>query len=239
MKREIQYLVLCILFVSVIKLEASRIISVNYNETQGRCPMLESDFAGANAAVRTNNWNDVNNDEEIVVDPRYCDGTLVGGNFSVNLNLTSTALPVSGYKNDAQMYAGLVDMKNSSVDTVILENIPFKVYDLYVYAKGPKSNRGGALSISAADSLTYYVRGGSVPADDGSGYTRITTTDYDSDNVSAVKSGNYVLWEKLTDKDLTITARTLYMGDSTYYRLHVCGFQIVEVPSSGTVILVK
>lgn len=221
---------------------AQTIISVNINENQGRRAMAPGDLAGANSDVRVANWTDVDVGTSSLAGDSivYNDGTAVGGEFSIDFDLTNTFLGVTTLTNDAQMYAGKATAtQNSGVDTVTLNNIPFAQYDIYYYGTGQNSagGRGGLAAVddvafgeSGFDGEVFYIRNGSSANADGTGYVVATTTSYDSGEPTNVASANYAYFGGLSGDTQVISMQAIEMGDGTNFRFDISGFQIVQVP---------
>lgn len=214
---------------------APGIISISLDDSHsGRAAMLATDAAGV-SGVRVTNWNNVRMTSGSVTalgtNLVYSDGTSVGGTFSAAFNLRSTSIaPSTTETNDARLFQGFSQLGNFGTDPVTAGNltltgIPFASYAIYVYVTGQQTNRGGSISLGDE---TFYIRGGTTPSSDGSGYLLATSTTYDAAALASVSGGNYVLFDGLSGASQTISLEALFMGDSTNLRFNIAGIQIVD-----------
>jgi hypothetical protein len=222
--------------------QAALVISINVNEASGRAPMSADDLAGAPGA-RVANWNNFNAGNATlpgsIASPIagsfvYNDGTVVGGSFAVSVTAPGGWVAATDKVNDALMYHASSGIQTDGGQVKFdFTGIPFAQYDIYVYAMGQPTNvRGG--SVEVVDGDIFYVRGGTAPADDGSGYVLMTTT-----VIPEVKSeigvANYARFENLSGSSQTVIATAHLWGD--HARMQVYGIQIVEIPEPATAAL--
>lgn len=237
-------LICCVLTAPQVLSAQSLVISFNLsdNPPSGTDAFMSAgDLAGAD--FRVGNWNNINTgpNQSLTGDSIvYSDGSTVGGAFQIDLSTTTTGTVASSLTNDALMFAGVSDLQDGHTATLELSNIPFNSYDVYVYAVGSASNRGGSIELDGA--TTYYVIGNNTPADDGSGYILATSTVYDSENPgSGIAMANYALFSGLSGNAQTVNLAALDMGNA-FDRLRFTGFQIVDTsavpePASAAAIL--
>lgn len=240
MKRSLPLLLfpLVVLSLGVIAppVHAANIIS--FNVADSRITMATTDLAGA-SGVRVGNWNNFSQPNGTATllgaNLKYEDGTTVGGLFVATSNGNNISSQVdNGTINDARMYSGNADMQDTGLVTISLSDIPFSLYDIYIYARGTTSTRGGSISLTGGP--TYYVKNGARANDDGSGYVLITSTSWTSGGAD-VSAGNYARFENLSGANQTITLETLNMGAESPQRMSYAGFQIVQVPEPTSVAL--
>lgn len=233
MNRRIFNWIVCVAAISTVGVLNAGTISVSPG-----IAMEPADLAGA-PGVRVSNWNNwayenwvLGDEEEIVVDDS---GAAVPG-FTVELN----AWPISGrWKNEntsrvneAALYYGVFDIFGSDW-TVTASNIPYAYYDVYVYGTDSSATRGGRCTIG---DTTYYMRGMSAPASDGTGYVQSTDTTQGAG--TDIEQGNFVRFSGLSGSSFSLVLRDVFCGDTTQ-RHKVYGFQIVEkqiapvVPKNG------
>lgn len=228
---------------------AQRIISINVDESNGRVVMT-NDVAGA-PGVRVGHWNNYRaGNRTLPADVEFpVAGALVDSNGD---EVSGFEVVVSGPQgwtsddlsiNDRRLYRGSHNINANSPTTqasmtVTFNNIPFRLYDLYVYAQGQTVSgdnfRGGSVQLGAGP--IYYTQGASSPADDGTGYVIMTTTSIPDPPVeSDIAFGNYIAFEDLTGDSQVLTLISYLWTD--YARLQLYGFQVVEVPSSTATIV--
>lgn len=198
----------------------------------GRATMASDDLAGA-PGVRTGNWNNLSGaslDDTAI----YDDGSTIGGGFAVTPSDTSFSNRGNPSDNDEFLFNTVKDV--SGTYTVVVDNIPFAVYDLYIYRRSEATDRAGGFSVDGG-TTTYYL--GDVPGSHagnpdatGSGYVLSTDTTFGG-GASDVDDGNYTVISGLTASDITILA-TAY-GPTP--RNKFAGFQIVEVPEPSSLAL--
>ena len=224
------------------------IISINFCDWNGaaaapRNPMLSSSLAGA-PGVRVDDWNNIqastgtNRTGSTLV---YADGTTVGGAF--NIAYTSpraAAQTANALLNDALMYSGYDQVWNNQTNKVVLTDISFSKYDIYIYCDSARANTGGRVSmVGQQDYYLHTVL--ATPSifgtnNTGAGYTQITGTDYATVKAAAGTKGNYVKYSNLSGTSQTFTLAALDMGDTTTQRFQLDGFQIVEIiPEPATI----
>ena len=215
---------------------AARIISINKDEQSGRVPMSPDDLAGA-PGVRVSNWNNYQSATATLngTDLVYDDGTTVGGTFQVTTDGHPHWAGPTDDINDPLMYTGahalMSDVSQGGTLSITFTDVPFPLYDIYVYAMGQSANiRGGAITLVGGE--TFYTTGSSTPADDGSGYIAMTTTSFT--DPGDIETGNYIAYKGLSG-DQEIEATCYLWGD--HPRFQVYGYQIVEVPEPQTLAL--
>ena len=217
--------------------DVMRIIGIN--PADSRVFMSATDLAGANADVRVGNWNNYASTNTTLEgdDLVFSDGTTVGGDFQVDAFSSRGFSAVSSAVNDELFYVGRPDMRDGDYMEWVVSDIPFDIYDVYVYARGTASDRGGSIAVTGQ--TTLYTRDGNAANDDGTGYVQITGTSYDPNNPGdgVPAGGNFAHFASLTDSDLTIRLDTLDMGNTSVQRFHAVGFQLVEIPEPGSLAL--
>ncbi|MFW6153761.1 MAG: PEP-CTERM sorting domain-containing protein [Planctomycetota bacterium] len=221
------------------------IISINVNEANGRVPMGPNDVAGAAPEIRVGNWNNyecgtVSLPAEIdsPVAGAFVDdgGTPVGGDVAIEVAGPGGWVGATSATNDRLMYTGAhMLMADGGTVTYTLTDIPFALYDLYVYAQGQSVSganfRGGSVELDGGP--VYYTQGGNSPDESGDGYVPMTTTSIPASPVEDdIAFGNYAVFGGLTGADQTLTATSYLWTD--HARMQVYGLQIVEVPEPAT-----
>lgn len=224
-------------------LRAGTIISFNpYFNTSG--VMATTDLAGA-PGVRAANWNNftsTNMTLDAADNVRYNDGTLVGGAFSMEVNIPAThgnfSTRTGNTINDPQMFGTVLDVYDTTATTATFTNIPFETYDIYVYMHNDGSSRIGGFTVG---DVTYYARGAgtastNLPGTDGSGYVLSTDTTITNGSDTSVDQANYVRFSNLTGSSQILS---LFAADGSTgtERNKVAGFQIVQTPEPGRAFL--
>jgi PKD repeat protein len=219
------------------------IISVNFcdNQPVSRNPMLTSSLAGA-PGVRTNNWNNIKSIAftSQVSSLVYDTGATVGGAFKITFTTPrSGSQPtnaLSNLGNDALMYSGYNQVWNNQTNQVVLTDIPFSSYDIYIYADTARLNCGGVISMTGQQDYWVKTLGTQLmTTNTGAGYKQITNTTQASAISGPGGSGNYVKYSNLSGSSQTFTLAAKDMGDAASQRLNLAGFQIVEiVPEPAT-----
>ncbi|MGE9266784.1 MAG: hypothetical protein ACQKBY_01705 [Verrucomicrobiales bacterium] len=199
--------------------------------------MATDDLSGA-PGVRQDNWNNVGlNTTDTVSTAVYEDGTAVGGSFTVHFsNLDSGGAGTrNGTANtdETQFYSGVYDEYSNDLNsptTLEVRNIPFAVYDVYVYMRDDGADRAGVFQIG---STTYYARGGAGnPSDAGTGYVLSSDTDPGAAD-GDIDQGNYVVFRNLTGADFDLITAA-YNTSAAADRNKWTGLQIVQVPEVGS-----
>lgn len=209
----------------------------------GRATMASDDLAGA-PGVRTGNWNNLSGAslDDTAIDSG---GAAIGGGFTVTPQDTSFGNrgSAAGLDNDELLFNSIKDV--SGTYTVSVTNVPYALYDVYVYMRDDSDDRAGSFTI---DSTTYYVRGltdsegGGDPDSTGADYvlSSDTTVDLTSPNTvsvdNSIDQGNYVVFSGLTQSDFDLIAGAVDTSDAAN-RNKFAGFQIVEVPEPGSLAL--
>jgi hypothetical protein len=217
-------------------INASTIISVNISDNGGNNDMASGSLAGA--TERVGNWNNLDGSNGSLAAPFFADGTAVGGSFSVTENLPSSFTAASGASNDALMFGagnfnGVFTSPNPG--TISLANIPFAVYDLYVYVLGGDSARGASVSLDGGTNKIYF-RGGTAANNDGSGYV-LTTASSHTSGVDDVPEANYTVFSGLSDTDVDISVVYETYSSNSSRGGSIYGFQLVAVPEPSTWLL--
>ena len=224
------------------------IISVNLCDWNGaavapRNPMLSSSLAGA-PGVRTNNWNNLGAGLSSNVTGGalvYNTGAAVAAAFKIAYTSPRTAAQSANtLLNDALMFSGYNQIWNNQTNKVVLTDIPFTAYDLYIYCDSARANTGGRVSMVGQQD--YYLHtvlattAINTTNNTGAGYTQITGTDYATVKAAAGTKGNYVKYSNLSGTSQTFTLAALDMGDTATQRFQLNGFQIVEIiPEPATI----
>jgi len=214
----------------------AEIISVNFcdNQPVSRNPMLTSSLAGA-PGVRTNNWNNIKSISftSQVSSLVYDTGATVGGAFKITFTTPrSGSQPtnaLSNLGNDALMYSGYNQVWNNQTNQVVLTDIPFSSYDIYIYADTARLNCGGVISMTGQQDYWVKTLGTQLmTTNTGAGYRQITNTTQASAISGPGGSGNYVKYSNLSGSSQTFTLAAKDMGDAVNQRLNLAGFQIVK-----------
>jgi PKD repeat protein len=223
----------------------ANIISVNFCDWNGatvppRNPMLSISLAGA-PGVRVDNWNNIqastgtNRTGSTLV---YDDGTTVGGAFKIAYTSPRAGGQAANtLLNDALMFSGYDQVWNNQTNKVVLTDIPFANYDIYIYADAANANGGGRISMEGQQD--YWVKTLAAMLinttnNTGAGYKQITYTTQESAVSGPGGSGNYVLYSGLSGSSQTFTTAAMYMGNANH-RLALAGFQIVQIAEAPPV----
>jgi hypothetical protein len=134
-------------------------------------------------------------------------------------------------KGDYALMSGYFDQGDAPAPSiVVVTNLPADMaagtYDVYLYALGGRSDRGGQYTVNGVGPL-YLLVGGDTdqgPATGLNGYVPAKGTDptYGPDDF-----GNYLLVAGQTGSTVTITATNLFSGFDTHPRAPLNGIQIV------------
>jgi hypothetical protein len=214
------------------------IISVDFDNTAAAPGLMETtDLAGA-PGVRTGNWNawfksDVTLGDagQTIVDNT---GATIAG-FTASGNFTWASRD-NDTVNDTAMFSDIVDVQTST-RLVNVSNVPYALYDVYVYMHDDDFDRAGQFTLG---SETYYMRGfgpgehAGDPLADGSGYVLSTDTTYGLG--TDIDQANYVKFSNVSGTSFQMAWTAVNAGDSIM-RAKVAGFQIVEVPEPATLVI--
>lgn len=234
-------LLLVILMVSFcVPLDAA-VISVNLAGSDDNI-MSAAHLAGA-PGVRVVNWNNYYSDGPLGDNENvfYDDGGVVGGGFRVTITLGGGSIysdrshPAGDFQNDPQMFRNVIDERGGegSPSATVVTNIPFEVYDIYVYMLDDGANRASGFRIGQT---AYYARGGTGnPNSTGAGYILSTDNTYVSgDSVATIEAGNYVVFRGLRDSSFTLETFGLNVPEASgTFRNKWSGFQLVAVEWDG------
>ncbi len=191
-------------------------ISVNFYDVPEGVPV------GANEAgvVRVGNWTDWNigataamsDLKDNLGNPTTADGSIVGG---------ADSYAVYNLMADPGDYALIAShwYIPQGTNTLSLTAIPYAEYDLYVYYS---ANQNGTI-LFTANGVTLTGLDTAAGLED-SAYAI-------ADPVNSI-AGNYVVFEGLTDSDLTLGATI-----GTNFYAYINGVQVVEVPEPLTMSL--
>ncbi|MCE5186349.1 MAG: immunoglobulin domain-containing protein [Planctomycetaceae bacterium] len=213
------------------------VISLNLDNATALPGTMEvTDLAGA-PGVRVGNWNNWIRYDSIIGDAGQNiiddSGTVVPG-FTANISSNNFLSRDNNHDNDQELYSDIVDILGAV--TLTASNVPYSVYDVYVYMKSDGAARGGSFAIGGT---TYYARGGLTdPLSNGTGY--VLSSDTTLGAGTDVNQGNYVRFANISGSSFTLTINVFNAGDSVR-RNKVAGFQIVEkrispiAPAEGAV----
>ncbi len=238
---------------------APRIVSVNLlNTTSDNVAMIATttnNFAGA-PGVRAQNWNDIVAGVVSLNPVKDHTGVDVvdGGSVPMGINFTQggggargniTAAPGN---NEARMFNGYYDQFENGTSVFLATNIPFASYNVYCYARPDAggSFRGGFFYLTNTTEKKW-IKGGTVsgvtialPDGNGNGYVESSTATPPS-VFGQISAGHFVSFRSVTGATLRVEMSAVGLGANGVSdgdgarRLKVVGFQIVEIPSSGTV----
>jgi hypothetical protein len=126
--------------------------------------------------------------------------------------------------------SGIRPTATGSVLSVSVSNIPYAVYDVYVYAS---QNTGSTNTLSVSDgTTTYYYKSNGAGMTGAFGLTRVTSTDPLNPTVG---NANYEVFSGKTGSSFTFTVEGSVTGTISN---NLYGFQIVNaVPEPGTLLL--
>lgn len=220
------YLILLVVFIT--GFSNADIISVNFdNATTLPGTMETTDLAGADG-VRVGNWNNWIKEDATLGDAGQTviddSGATVAG-FTTTISggtLARWASRDNLHTNDQEMYSDVFDVWGSTY-TISVSNIPYDVYDVYVYMRDDGAGRAGEFTIGAT---TYYVRGGvGNPGSDGTGY--VLSVDTTQGISSDIDQGNYIYFSNISGASFDLVMNAVNAGDLD--RNKPAGFQIVAV----------
>jgi len=195
-------------------------IGVNY-------AVAGSNVTGTAGAVPQANWNN----ENIAHSSSSKTGgltSLVDDSGAVVPGMSTSWIANAAYRNGAAgsgddttlLYGGLESQQTSYGTTAItISGIPYAEYDLYVYVKGWSAGRTGEARLEGVASSEI---GFNTYMDFPGTHSRATST---------ATQGTYVLWEGLTAETTIVDIRRVSNN------VIIAGFQIVQVPEPGTLML--
>lgn len=215
-------------------------VAVSFSIQAGN-PMLFTDLAGA-PGVRVGYWNNIAgllaSLNTVVLGPNaVVDSTgkvisamsvsVTGGSSTAGSSSRGTQ---SG--NESTMFNGVYDQFNGTPGAILVTNIPFAVYDLYLYVlSGDAGNRPGHFTVGNETRWVLDTIDLMIPDNSGNGYVEAITTNAPT-AVAEVQPGNYVKFSNLKESSLTVqfvadNASTIVDADNAAPRLKFAGFQLV------------
>ena len=223
MKKSVRSLVAIAVVMLVATTASADVISVNFYDPDPAGGVVGDNEAGV---VRVGNWTDWNvrvllggtttmtNLKDDLGNPTTAGGSIAGG---------GDAYAVASLMVDPGDYALLAGhwYIPGGTNTLALTDIPYAEYDLYVYYNANQAGtidftiQGTSLSLTGLDTAAGLEDSAFVIADAGNSIP-----------------GNYVLFEGLTDLDVTLDATAVTNGYA-----YINGVQIVEIPEPMTMSL--
>lgn len=214
---------------------AQNIIGINMAGRQwsigGNTPMtlVSSDTAGV---VPQQNWNNVLLDghdsgglSQIggpnagVVSDNSGTATSVTFSYTQGANATEWAVDQTTHTGNQQLLDGYWDIQGTGTGTCSFGNIPYSVYDVYVYVSSDGNGRTGSVNINGGPQIYLLT--------DASGYNYSTNLIQATATTQAsATSAHYVLFTNVTGSSFQVVL-TAYGND-----VGVAGIQIVDI--SGT-----
>ena len=208
--------------------------------------MLTADVAGAGDA-RDDNWNNADAAGAAMQRPAGTTmnwtgnfdgtGTSVTAAATLTINNTSNA----GFSNqtdsgtsadDAELFRSIVDLFTGTAAapnaTISVTNIPYALYDVYVYQGGGTVDRIAGVEIGTR---SEYMRQVATNPTTAAGYIESDDTTPASGTGATLTEpqGHYVRFEELSSSTLSIDLWGSFASTATQ-RFRFAGFQIVEVP---------
>ena len=216
MKKIVRSLVVIAVVMLVATTASADVISVNFYDVDPALGVIGDNEAGV---VRVGNWTDWNTAlsassdlQDDMGNPTTADGSIVGG---------TDTYAVGNLMVDPGDYALLAGhwYIPGGTNTLALTAIPYYEYDLYVYYN---ANQPGTMD--------FTIQGTSLSL---TGYDTATPSDsaFEVSTGDGVH-GNYVVFQGLTDLDVTLDATA---GTNGY--AYINGVQIVEIPEPMTMSL--
>jgi hypothetical protein len=204
-------------------------ISYSFGSTLGA-----TETAGA-PGVNVAHWNAITSSSQTIATPVNSSGALTGASTTFTGN--DFGITAGSGTNDAHLFTGFVDQSTSGPSTLVVSNVPYANYDVYIYMRNDTdgSNRTGEFTI---DGSNRFARGpGSAdptfkdPSQVGGGYT--LSPDTTQSTAAATTEGDYVEFTNLSDSTLTVDFAVGAGGD--LQRNKFVGLEIVQItpePSS-------
>lgn len=238
---------------------APRIVSVNLlGATSDNVAMVATttnNWAGA-PGVRAQYWNDMSTGVNALtsVADQTGAGVVDGSSVPMGVNFTQSGggnrinINANPGNNEARMFNGVYDQFENGTSIFEATNIPFASYNVYCYTRPDAggSFRGGFFYVTNT-TAKKWLKGGTVsgttiplPDNNGNGYVESSTTTPPT-TFAQISAGHFVSFKNVTGSTLRVEMSAVGAGaggvlDGDGARRHkVVGFQIVEVPSSGTV----
>ena len=218
MKCMVKSLVAMAVVLLVATTASADVISVSFYDADPALGVIGDNEAGV---VRVGNWTDWNTALSALSDfkdnlgnPTTADGSIVGGTD------TYAVANLMVDPGDNALLAGHWYIPGAT-STLALTDIPYAEYDLYVYYNANQAGtidftiQGTSLSLTGLDTAAGLEDSAFVIADAGNSIP-----------------GNYVLFEGLTDLDVTLDATAVTNGYA-----YINGVQIVEIPEPMTMSL--
>jgi hypothetical protein len=215
-------------------------VAVSFNIQAGNA-MLFNDLSGA-TGVRVGYWNNIaglgTTMNTVTLGSgaiKDSAGKLVSSlNVSVTGGTTTSASAVRGTQsgNESTMFNGIFDQFSGTPGTIAITNIPFAVYDLYLYAySGDAANRPGHFTIDDQTRWIIDTTDIKIPDNDGNGYLEAINTNAPT-SIADLQPGNYVKFPGLKSSSLSVqfvadSGTVIAGGDTSAPRLKFSGFQLV------------
>jgi len=181
------------------------VVSINMGATEKN--LAAGDVAGV---VAKSHWNNADwssgNLSNLVDDDGVATTTdavwVAPGTWRVTANGTATG--------DAKMMYGYIDAQWGDQPAIVtLSQIPYALYDVYVYIGSNNSEHTGRVILNEGSTPTatyWFTNGANNPGGDGfqaADYLRATTTE----DVTPYALANYAIFPGLTDPNVTVTVR--------------------------------
>ncbi|MEZ5385256.1 MAG: PEP-CTERM sorting domain-containing protein [Prosthecobacter sp.] len=209
--------VMILVMVGALSVHAA-VISVDFTGEFPPPVLAPTDVAGVVPAA---NWNSFagrsGSPSGVLLDQSGAATTATLSYFANNdVKLTLPGSPTTTEK----LFAGYNDSATNGSVGFTVSNIPYAVYDLYVYVTADNPNRRGFVTTSEAGTPDYYY---STASGLPNSFIEITST-----GVGYTVGGNYARFQGLTDSSQAVTLSGLSSWSG------IAGFQIQEsVPEPG------
>ncbi|GAT33054.1 PEP-CTERM protein-sorting domain-containing protein [Terrimicrobium sacchariphilum] len=199
---------------------AQTLIGINFGADQQAGEIQPGDFAGV---VPQSHWNNTTGGSGTVLDLLDDAGNTTAVGVTWSSSNTWRAWTGGADNGDQRLLQGYLDGGSNGVPAAVtVSNIPFSVYNVYVYI-----NRDGDNSTS-----TYTVNGQSQTVTPGAYATTLSLAGPAAPGVpNASTAGTYILFTNVTGSSLSLlTSNAASYPQSLDWRSPVNGIQIVAVP---------
>jgi len=205
---------------------AQTLIGINFGADQQAGQIQPGDYAGV---VSQANWNNISNESGTVLNLLDDAGDATTAGVTWSSNNTWRAWTGGADNGNQRLLQGYLDGGSTGVPvSVTVSNIPFAVYNVYIYV-----NRDGTNSTS-----TYTVNGQSQTVTPGAYATTLSLAGPATPGVpDSGTAGTYILFTNVTGDLSLLTSNATSYPESLDWRSPVNGIQIVAVPEPSTVAL--
>lgn len=207
----------------------AQVISINFAGDADPANQVDgSETAGIPAVGSFNNLTGITGSDIPLVDDS---GTESGATvtFRGHWNAISSNVEL-GYDGDNGLFQNSLHQDKSgdlAKVEITLTNIPYSLYDVYVYFSSPFGARIYSATINGADETFGKALGGSQPLDELSQFVQAFAI-----TAHEAERSNYIVWQNVSGTSLNIVSNRFVGPPTPDGSVGIAGLQIVADPNS-------